>query len=93
MTCPGDVVSGERRRSILIVGDSPDNLLQSCDQRRQVLCHYLPDDVLIHAHAVVHDLVAHADNLLPRDLGMLVTELTRYVSACLTNNLNKMREG
>jgi hypothetical protein len=38
----------------------------------------------------VDDLVADADDFLPRNLGMLVTELTRHVAASFADDLNEM---
>jgi hypothetical protein len=54
--------------------------------------HDLPDDVVIHAKIVVHDLVAHPNDVLPRDFRMLVIELPGRAPCSFADHLNKMRE-
>ena len=38
------------------------------------------------------DLVAHADDVGPRDLGVLVRELSRHLSPSSTDDLNEMNQ-
>jgi len=78
------------RTSAVCVRGRIEDLLERGYQRGQVLCHDLPDDVFIHAKVVVHDLVAHPDDVLPRDLWVFVTALPRHAPCSFTDHLNKM---
>jgi hypothetical protein len=50
-----------------------------------------PHDVLVNAEVVVHDLVAHADDVCPSDLGYHRTPGRPDVPS-LTNDLNEMNQ-
>ena len=43
----------------------PDERLKRLDELREIPGNHLPDDVLVHAEVVVHDLVPHPDDVLP----------------------------
>jgi hypothetical protein len=51
-----------------------------------------PHDVLVNAEVVVHDLVAHADDVCPSDLRVAITELPGDLMCSLTNDLNEMNQ-
>ena len=40
----------------------------------------------------MHDLVAHANDIRPRDLGVAVREFPRHLSRGFTNDLNEMNQ-
>jgi hypothetical protein len=52
-----------------------DEWLKRFHELREILRNHLPDDVLVHAEIVVHDLVSHSDDVVPGDLGMGRREL------------------
>ena len=49
----------------------------------------MPYDVVINAKVVVHDLVAHPDDVRPSDVRMIVAELPRNLPRGLADGLNR----
>lgn len=62
------------------------------DKPRQILNDHLPDDVLVDPKVVVDHLVAHADDVSPRDLGVRPCKLLRHLPCSLADDLNEMRQ-
>jgi hypothetical protein len=77
-------VRGWRRRR--------DDWFERGDQRGQVFRDDLPHDVFVNAEVIVNDLVAHADDVGPRDLGVLVRELSGHLARSFTDDLNEMSQ-
>jgi hypothetical protein len=53
----------------------------------------LPHDVVINAKVVVHDLVAHPDDVRPSDVRMVIAELSRNLPRGLDDGLDQMNQG
>ena len=52
------------------LGDGRSERLQGLDEPREILGCHMPDDILINAEVVVHDLMSHSDDVFPGDLGV-----------------------
>ena len=78
---------------IVRVGERRQDLFERANEWWQILGDDLPDDVFIHAEVVVNDLVAHAYDLAPRDLGMSIAEFTGHASAGWRTSCRLSRTG
>lgn len=47
---------------------------QFFDEQRQFMDHGIPDDVLVYIHVIVHDLIPHTRDGIPRNLWVPLTE-------------------
>src|SRR5690242_18193960 len=61
------------------------NCLQSRHERRQIELNRLPDYVQVDGVVTVDQPVAHADDLRPRNLGVLIAGRLRESSGSFTN--------
>ncbi len=55
-------------------------------------CGDLPHDVFLNAEIVVDNLVAHADDVRPWDLRVLVRELPGHLAPGFPDDLNEMNQ-
>lgn len=46
------------------------DLLQGFNKREKILGNNLPKNILVQIHIIMHDLVTHADDLPPGDIGL-----------------------
>jgi hypothetical protein len=57
----------------------------------QIFRDDLPHDVFVNAEVIVDDLVAHANDVCPRDLRVSVREFSGHLTPSFTDDLNEMR--
>jgi hypothetical protein len=69
-----------------------DDWLERGHQRRQIFRDDLPHDVFVNPEVIVDDFVAHADDVGPRDLRVLVRELSGHLAPSFTDDLNEMSQ-
>jgi hypothetical protein len=62
-------------------------------QRGQILRDDLPHDVFVNAEVIVDHLVAHANDVRPWDLRVLLREFSGHLAPSFTDDLNEMRQG
>ena len=65
---------------------------ERANQRGQIFGDDLPHDVFVNPEVVVDDLVAHADDVGPRNLRVSVRELSGHLAPSFTNDLNEMSQ-
>ena len=53
----------------------------------------LPHDVFVNAEVIVDHLVAHANDVRPWDLRVLLREFSGHLAPSFTDDLNEMRQG
>ena len=61
-------------------------------QRGQILRDDLPHDVFVNAEVIVDHLVAHANDVRPWDLRVLLREFSGHLAPSFTDDLNEMRQ-